>query len=116
MFSRKKIVAVSGFLGGLAVACAGVTQASATPGPGICSRDIEGNVTCIQQVKGETPDGDGFILRQEQTCLPTKPVSLPAAVGNGTTRFGPQITCSNTTPFGSQQAPEKGLDLPALLG
>ena len=107
MLSRKKIAAVSGLLGGLAVTCAGVAQAYAAAGPGICTRDTHGNVTCIQRVEGEISE-DGFIPRQEN-CLPTQPLTLPAALGNGKVRIGPEVTCGGVPA-------DKGVELPSLAG
>ena len=90
MLSRKKMAAVSGLLGGLAVACVGVAPAYATGGPGTCTRDIQGNITCVQRIEGEMPE-EGF--RRQDNCLPMQPVTLPAALGNGKMRIGPEVTC-----------------------
>ncbi|MER6569240.1 hypothetical protein ABT288_24420 [Streptomyces sp. NPDC001093] len=95
MFSTKKIAAVSGLIGGLAVACAGVAQAHTVRGPGTCTRDILGNVTCIQRIEGEIPE-NGQIPHYDN-CLPTQPFTVPAALGGGSMKIGPQVTCSNTT-------------------
>ncbi|MEU1409952.1 hypothetical protein ABZ471_48645, partial [Streptomyces sp. NPDC005728] len=81
-------------------------------GPGICTRDIQGNISCIQRIQGEVPE-DGFIPHHEN-CLPTQPFTLPAALGNGTTRIGPEVTCSGAT-----SVRDKGdgkMELPELLG
>ncbi|MDO0927939.1 hypothetical protein QQY24_21950 [Streptomyces sp. TG1A-8] len=94
MFNRKKIAAVSALVGGLAAVGAGVTQAYAAAGPGTCTRDLEGNVTCAQRIEGEVPEG-GVVPHQE-TCRPVRPATLPASLGGGTTRFGPRVTCSST--------------------
>jgi hypothetical protein len=96
MLSRKKIAVVSGLVGGLAVTCAGVAQAYAVGGPGICTRDLQGNVSCIQRIQGELPE-DGVIPHQEN-CMPTQPLTLPAALGNGTMRIGPEVTCRAPAP------------------
>ncbi|MFE9607814.1 hypothetical protein [Streptomyces sp. NPDC006012] len=92
MFSGKKIAAVSGLLGGLAVACTGIAQAHVGAGSGTCTRDLQGNVTCSQRIEGRIPAG-GAVPHQE-TCQPVQRLTLPAALGNGTTRFGPEVTCS----------------------
>ncbi|MFJ9814589.1 hypothetical protein ACIRU3_04825 [Streptomyces sp. NPDC101151] len=113
MFSRKKIAAVSGLLGGLAVTCTGITQAYAGGGPGICTRDLQGNVTCIQRIEGELSDDGGFFPHQEN-CLPTQPFTLPAPLGNGKTRIGPEVTCSDTKPAGDKA--DSKVELPGLLG
>ena len=78
MFSRKKIAAVAGLLGSLVVTCMGAGQAHATGGPGSCTRDILGNITCIQLYEGVMPGGDLYALRQAQTCVPIEPVAPDA--------------------------------------
>ncbi|MFF4751450.1 hypothetical protein ACWD5R_05635 [Streptomyces sp. NPDC002514] len=94
MFSGKKIAAVSGLLGGLAVACTGIAQAQAGAGPGTCTRDLQGNVTCSQRIQGWISEG-GAAPHQE-TCQPVRRLALPAALAGGPTRFGPEVTCSPT--------------------
>ncbi|MBL1080570.1 hypothetical protein JK359_01030 [Streptomyces actinomycinicus] len=91
MFSAKKIAAVSGLLGG--VVLAGITQAHADPGT--CTRDLLGSLTCTQHISGKIPE-DGVIPHQEN-CQPVQPVTLPAALGNGRLRVGPEVTCSQET-------------------
>ncbi|MQY32404.1 hypothetical protein SRB17_03520 [Streptomyces sp. RB17] len=112
MFSSKKIAAVAGFVGGLAVTCAGVAQAHVGWGPGPCTRDIQGNVTCIQRIQGEIPE-DGNLPHQDN-CLPTQPFTLPAALGNGTMRIGPEVTCAPTTSGAPDKADGK-MEFPGLL-
>ncbi|MFF9085561.1 hypothetical protein ACF1BE_03875 [Streptomyces sp. NPDC014991] len=95
MFSRKKIMAVAGLVGGLAVTCTGMAQAHPGSGPGTCTQDPSGDIVCTQQIKGEVP-ANGVIPHQE-TCMPVQPTVLPAALGNGTTQFGHRVSCSPTT-------------------
>ncbi|MFG2604823.1 hypothetical protein ACGFT2_14930 [Streptomyces sp. NPDC048514] len=95
MFGRKKIAVISGLVGGLAVASTGLTQAYAAADPGTCTRDLLGGVTCTQRITGEIPE-DGVIPHQE-SCMPVRPVTVPAAMGTGVTRFGPEVTCQSTT-------------------
>ncbi|MEU0333238.1 hypothetical protein [Streptomyces sp. NPDC006193] len=95
MFSRKKIAAVSGLLGGLALTGAGLAQAHAAAGPGTCTRDLLGGITCVQRISGEIPE-DGTFPHQE-SCRTVQPVTLPAAMGSGRTRLGPEVTCSPGT-------------------
>ncbi|MFJ8633833.1 hypothetical protein [Streptomyces sp. NPDC093568] len=107
MFTGKKFMAVSGLLGGLAMTCFGVTQAHAA-GPGVCSLDPQGNIICTQQITGQTPEGDGFVLRRSVNCQPTEPLSLPTAgvLSGGQTRIGPHITCADgSTPVAEAPAP-----------
>ncbi|MFF8472575.1 hypothetical protein [Streptomyces sp. NPDC015414] len=111
MFSRMKIAAVSGFVGGLAVACAGVTPAFAAAGPTPCVPDLQGNISCSQRITGEVPE-DGVMPHQE-TCAPVQPVRLPAALGTGVTRLGPEVTCAPTT---MGVAPEEGDGEKGLFG
>ncbi|MFD7019641.1 hypothetical protein [Streptomyces sp. NPDC059161] len=113
MFSRKKIAAVSGLLGGLAVTCAGASHAFAAAGPGTCTSDSHGNTTCIQRIVGNTPDGDGYVLRQAQGCVPTEPLSLPVVglLNRGNMQIGPQVTCSPNNP-----GPERGEEGGSPLG
>ncbi|MEY9992342.1 hypothetical protein ABIE67_004374 [Streptomyces sp. V4I8] len=99
MFNGKKIAAVAGLLGGLAMTCFGAGQAHAA-GPGVCALDAQGNTICTQQLQGQTPEGDGFTVRRTVNCQPTKPLTLPTPglLSNGQTRIGPHITCAEMTP------------------
>ncbi|WP_141311826.1 hypothetical protein [Streptomyces spinoverrucosus] len=119
MFSTKKIAAVSGLLGGLAVTCTGITQAYAAAGPGACTSDAEGNITCIQWVTGTPAEGDRF-ARQSQGCVPMQPWTLPSPLSllsRGTTKIGPEVTCLNSTPkTGDSAESADGPVLPRLLG
>ncbi|MEW2626044.1 hypothetical protein [Streptomyces sp. NPDC048106] len=90
MFSRKKTVAVFGLVGGLALASAGLAHAAGDPGT--CVRDAQGAITCTQHIEGEIPE-NGVVPHQEN-CMPTKPSVLPAALGSGTSRIGPAVTCA----------------------
>ncbi|MGW1624572.1 hypothetical protein [Streptomyces sp. NPDC002172] len=101
--SGKRIAAVSGLVGGLVVACAGLAPAYAAAGRG-CTDDLMGNLTCTQRIRGEVPEG-GAIPHQE-TCKPVQPVQLPAVLGQGTERLGPEVTCSPATV--GVAPPEKG--------
>ncbi|MBT2506585.1 hypothetical protein J7I98_11895 [Streptomyces sp. ISL-98] len=115
MFSRKKIAAVSGLLGSLAVTCTCGIQAYAAGPQSNCTVDNQGNTTCIQRTLS-TPEGDGFVVRQTQSCVPLQPLSLPVIglVNKGKKRIGPEVTCApNTTaPDNSDDSRE----LPGLLG
>ena len=94
MFSRKKIAAVSGLVGGIALTCIGLTPAHAA-GPGTCTRDLLGGLTCTQRIKGVVPESG--VLPHQETCKPVEPLRLPAVLGNGTDRLGPEVTCSPAT-------------------
>ncbi|WP_210592613.1 hypothetical protein [Streptomyces sp. GESEQ-35] len=100
MFNGKKIAAVTGLLGGLAMTFIGTSQAYAAGGPGVCTFDAEGNIVCAQRIVGQTPEGDGFTVNRTVNCQPTQPLTLPAPglLNNGQTRIGPQITCADLTP------------------
>ena len=92
MLSRKKIATLSGLIGGLAVASTGITYAHVAGDPAPCTRSPQGDVICVQHIEGRSPEG-GAIPHQE-TCLPVRSATLPAAMGSGTTRLGPEVTCS----------------------
>ncbi|MFI9047565.1 hypothetical protein [Streptomyces sp. NPDC053427] len=100
MFSRKKIAAASGLLGGLVMICAGATQAYAGGSAGTCIRDTQGNITCMQRNNGYTSDDGKYVVHQAQDCLATKPLSWPAdgLLNKGSTRIGPAVNCSNAAP------------------
>ncbi|MFI9615703.1 hypothetical protein ACIHCM_29165 [Streptomyces sp. NPDC052023] len=102
MFSRKKIAIVSVLAGGLAVAVTGTTHANVAPSPGGCTNDLLGGISCTQRIQGVIPE-DGVIPHQE-TCVPVKPLTLPAAWGTGSTRIGPEVTCSPTTTGAADEA------------
>jgi hypothetical protein len=96
MFSRKKIAAVTGLLCGLALTGAGAVQAHAAAGPGNCTLDLQGNITCVQKITGQAPSGEDFVIRRATTCQPVEPMQLPVIplVNNGSTRIGPEVTCT----------------------
>jgi hypothetical protein len=100
MFNGKKIAAVSGLLGGLAMTWIGASQAYAVALPGVCGADAQGNIICTQRIVGETKEGEDIALRRSVTCQPTEPLTLPAAglLNPGRVRLGPQITCAQQGP------------------
>ncbi|WRZ92401.1 hypothetical protein OHB54_27080 [Streptomyces sp. NBC_01007] len=112
MFSRKKIAALSGLIGGLAVASTGITYAHAAGDPTSCTRSPQGDVICVQHIEGRST-GHGAIPHQE-TCTPVQSVTVPAPMGNGTTRLGPQVTCSPAT-SGAPRPIDGQRELPGLL-
>ncbi|MET7457111.1 hypothetical protein ABZT03_35580 [Streptomyces sp. NPDC005574] len=111
MFSRKKITALSVLIGGLATASTGITYAHAAGDPTSCTQSPQGDVICVQHIKGGSTGG---AIPHQETCLPVQPVTLPAAMGNGTTQLGPQVTCSPTT-SGAPRSIEGKQKLPDLL-
>jgi hypothetical protein len=107
MFNRRKIAALSALTGGLLMTCVGFAQAQAAADPGSCTRDLLGGFTCTQRISGVIPE-DGVIPHQE-TCTQVQPVTLPAALGNGRARLGPEVTCAApalTAPDATGIAPE----------
>lgn len=103
MLSRKKIAAVSGLLGGLALACVGVAQANDGKTTNECTTDSGGNVSCVYVQKSETTytskDGRTHV-RQSQNCSVTsesRVVQPEGSTGQGTTVVGPRIKCGNQT-------------------
>lgn len=104
MFSPKKIAAVSGLLGGLALACAGAPQAYAAGSSGDCVRTAQGSNTCVH--KGETAytTKDGrHVIKQRQHCSSTSRHRAVwperGALDGGVTRIGPVVDCSNRVPL-----------------
>ncbi|MEV6760716.1 hypothetical protein AB0N16_08700 [Streptomyces sp. NPDC051105] len=95
MFNRKKIAALSVLLGGLVVSGTGIAQAYAVSGPGACTRDVLGNLSCTQRFKGEVPEGE--LPPHQDTCQTVQPLTVPAVLGNGRARLGPEVTCSPET-------------------
>lgn len=92
MFSRGRIAAVSGLIGGLAVVSAGISCAAVAGDPASCTQSPQGDIICVQHITAQVPEGGS--IPHQQTCMPTQPVTLPAAMGSGTTHLGPQVTCS----------------------
>lgn len=107
MFSRKKIAAVSGLVGGLAASCLGLTAAHAAADPGTCTRDLLGNLSCTQRIKGEVPEGGS--LPHQDTCKQQQPVRVPAVLGNGSELYGPTVTCNPSTVGVSPTQPTMGV-------
>ncbi|MGW7239183.1 hypothetical protein [Streptomyces sp. NPDC054804] len=95
MVNRKKIAALSVLVGGLVASGAGVGQAYAAADPGDCTRDLLGNLTCTQRFKGEVPEGE--LPPHQDTCQTVQPLELPAVLGSGRARLGPEVTCSPST-------------------
>ncbi|MEU2621238.1 hypothetical protein ABZ642_24365 [Streptomyces sp. NPDC007157] len=95
MVNRKKIAALSVLVGGLVATGAGITQAYAAADPGGCTRDLLGNLACTQRFKGEVPEGE--LPPHQDTCQTVQPLTVPAALGNGRARLGPEVTCSPET-------------------
>ncbi|MEU9974877.1 hypothetical protein [Streptomyces sp. NPDC051014] len=95
MVNRKKIAALSVLVGGLVATGAGIAQAHAAAAPGACTRDLLGNLSCSQRFKGEVPEGE--LPPHQDTCQPVQPLTVPAVLGNGRARLGPEVTCSPTT-------------------
>lgn len=112
MFNRKKIAAVSGLIGGLAVTSMGFTYAHAAGDPASCTRNPQGDVICVQHIEGKTTGRDA--IPHQETCMPVQAVTLPAPSGNGTTQLGPRVTCSPAT-SGAPRPIEGKRELPDLL-
>lgn len=114
MFSRKKIAAISWFLGGTVAICAGATHAYAGAPHGQCKRDSRGNVTCVYKSEATYTSGDGtYHVSQKQDCTTVSRdrLEMPeSGLGQrGTTKIGPTVGCSNHAPV------PKGFKLPGLL-
>lgn len=104
MNSRKKISAVAGLLGGLALTCVGIVHAYGDT-KDKCTRDAQGNVSCVRIQKSETvyksEDGTTHI-RQSQNCSTTsrsyvyQPQPQSGSWQPQVTRTGPKVGCSNS--------------------
>ncbi|MEU9476522.1 hypothetical protein [Streptomyces sp. NPDC048191] len=93
MFGRKRIAVVSGLVGGVAAACVGVTPAAnAAAGPGKCTRDLLGNVACVQRISGEVPKGAA--IPHQELCQSVQPTEVPSFLGGGTQQFETEVTCT----------------------
>ncbi|MFD5521374.1 hypothetical protein [Streptomyces sp. NPDC127066] len=112
MFSRKRIAALSGLIGGLAVTSMGITHAHATGDPASCTRNLQGDVTCVQHIEGGGAGRDA--IPHQEACMPVQAVTLPASTGNGTTRLGPRVTCSPAT-SGASRPIDGNRELPGIL-
>ncbi|AWW39517.1 MULTISPECIES: hypothetical protein [Streptomyces] len=74
MLSSKKMAAVAGFLGGLALIGAGAVQAYGIDGAGTCVEDGAGHIRCVQVSQHEvTTDKDGnvTVVNQSTQNCPT---------------------------------------------
>ncbi|MFG2136892.1 hypothetical protein [Streptomyces sp. NPDC048650] len=101
MFSRKKIAAVSGLLGGLAMmTCVGATEANAGGHAGGCRQSHLGNTVCIHKSDTVYKSKNGmYVIKQKRDCSAAtrQRVVWPEAglLNNGSTRIGPVVNCSN---------------------
>ncbi|MFI9047577.1 hypothetical protein [Streptomyces sp. NPDC053427] len=102
MFSRKKIAALSGLLGGLAMTYAGATQAYAGGSEGDCHRSALGNRICVYKGQSLYKSKHGrIVIRQAKDCSAASrqrvfwPESGLLNSGFGITRIGPAMECSN---------------------
>lgn len=103
MFSRKKMAAVSGLLGVLAVTGVGTAQAYAAVNG--CTSDADGNVTCVNGNETVYKSRDGRqVLHQTKDCsTETKQRVVWPEYGvlhGGNTTVGPNLSCSNSAPIG----------------
>ncbi len=117
MFSRKKIAATVALLGGLTTACVIAPQAHAADPRGLCTRDVQGNVTCLQRTAGANEDGR-YSVNQVQSCEPTSPLSIPAhgLLNPGSMQVGPSITCNNSARVPGESSSQSGGGSPQAGG
>jgi hypothetical protein len=102
MLSRKKIAAVTGLLGGLALACVGVAQAYDGATTRECTTDSQGTVSCVHVQKSDTSytseDGTTHVS-QSQNCSVRSKSRVERPEGStgqqGTTEVGSRISCGN---------------------
>lgn len=104
MFSRKKMAAVSGLVGSIAVIYVGGAQAYAADSSGDCKTTAAGETTCVHKSEAVHKDKRGtFVVKQDQKCSTTYRPQLVLTDDEmltrpGTTTVGPKVECSNTTP------------------
>ncbi|MFG1805460.1 hypothetical protein [Streptomyces sp. NPDC049040] len=103
MFTKKKIATVSLLLGGLSAVGVGIGHASAAGPSGNCTRDAQGNTTCVSTSEQTYVTKDGrYHVQQSQECTTSsrEETDTPqSAVGQpGTTQIGASVGCSNTAP------------------
>lgn len=104
MFSRKKMAAVSGLVGSIAVIYVGGAQAYAADSSGDCKTTAAGETTCVHKSEVVHKDKRGtFVVKQDQKCSTTYRPQLVLTDDEmltrpGTTEVGPKVECSNTTP------------------
>jgi hypothetical protein len=114
MFSGKKLVVVSGILGGLAVTFVGATsQAYAEGGSGECRHTARGNTICVDKSESAyTTKGGKYVIKQSRDCKMNSRhhVVWPDRefLDGGTRRIGPEVDCSNRV-----RAP-KGFKMPRI--
>ncbi|MCQ4080315.1 hypothetical protein NGB36_06815 [Streptomyces sp. RB6PN25] len=125
MFSRNKIAAVLGLLGGLSMTCVGVAQAHGKGPSNGCKRDGQGNVTCVRksQTIYTTKDGKHIVVKVKQTqnCSTASrhrllwPGINIGGTATSTTEIGPKMSCSNNLPRNNNASLPDGLTLPSFL-
>ncbi|NUP36387.1 MAG: hypothetical protein HOY76_05040 [Streptomyces sp.] len=106
MFSQKKLATASLILGGLSMAGIGMSHAYAAGPSNGCSRDAQGNVTCVHKTEKTFTTSDGTVhVQQAQECSSASrevvdtPQTVVGQVGQlGTTRIGPVVNCSEHAP------------------
>lgn len=104
MFSRKKIAAVSGLVGSIAVIYVGGAQAYADDSSGDCKTTAAGETTCVHTSEVVHKNKRGtFVVKQDQKCSTVYRPNLVLPDDEmlnhpGTTDVGPKVECSNTVP------------------
>lgn len=103
MFSQKKLATISLLLGGLSAVGLGIGHADAAAPSGNCTRDAQGNVTCVSKSESTYVSEDGrYHVQQTQECstVSREEVNTPqTGVGQkGTTQIGASVSCSNNAP------------------
>ncbi|MEW1864549.1 hypothetical protein OG896_20005 [Streptomyces sp. NBC_00669] len=103
MFKHTKSAALSVLVGGLSLACVGIGHAVAAGPSTNCTRDAQGNDTCVTKSENTYTSKDGtYHLQQQQDCTNVsrqEPQTPQVAVGQpGTTQIGAVVDCSNHAP------------------
>ncbi|MER6569242.1 hypothetical protein ABT288_24430 [Streptomyces sp. NPDC001093] len=98
MFTRQKVVTISGLVGSLAVICAGAAHAHADEPRGACRKTATG-VVCIRKSDIRTDHRGKHVIDQTQDCSTAdrSRVVFPddELLDGGTAKVGAVVDCSN---------------------
>ncbi|MFC0599603.1 hypothetical protein [Streptomyces palmae] len=100
MRSWKMIAVVPGLLVGLGVAGVGAAQAD-DGGPVSCSRDAQGNVTCVRSNESTYASEDGTVhVTQSKSCTTVYRNRLIGPQPDSRLRQGPSVSCNSSVRMG----------------
>ncbi|MEU0333236.1 hypothetical protein [Streptomyces sp. NPDC006193] len=100
MFTPQKSAVVSGLVGGLAALCLGAGHAQAVGDSGACRTTAQGGTVCVHKSETRLDKDGSHVIKQEQDCStidrPNVVSSDDRLTGDGSTKVGPVVECSNT--------------------